>query len=137
MKKIIAILVSLIMVAIVFVACSSVVNENEIETSTSTTVAESTILEQETDYYETQPSSTEYYVEETTVQTYYHSALEGCVIVKQDGSQHVIYKKKCEAFGTLQSGTCSVYRGSGTLNSSFMCQNCRNVQSVQLHSEMQ
>ena len=135
MKKIILGLVSLIMAFVVFAACAKTVDEVEAVSSTVTTNAElSTTQEIESNEYDT---TTEYYIEETTTQFIYHSALEGCVIVEQDGSDHVIYQEKCEMCGTLQSGTHSVYRSMGTLNSSFMCQNCRNTQTVQLHSEMQ
>lgn len=129
MKKIIAILVSLIMLLTAFVACSKQVEVEAISTTQPASI-------EQIDEFETS-NTTSYYVEETTEQTYYHSALEGCVIVEQDGSDHVIYQEKCEMCGTLQSGTHSVYRSMGTLNSSFMCQNCRNTQTVQLHSEMQ
>lgn len=135
MKKIILGLASLIMVVAVFAACTKTVDEAE---AVSSTTAPNTELAptQEVENYE-YDTTTEYYIEESTTQFIYHSALEGCVIVEQDGSDHVIYQEKCEMCGTLQSGTHSVYRSMGTLNSSFMCQNCRNTQTVQLHSEMQ
>lgn len=133
MKKIIAILVSLIMVVAVFTACTNGATGYEVPDENEMT-QEQTTVEQEENY---ELETTGYYVEETTTQTYYHSALEGCVIVEQDGSEHVVYQEKCEACGTLQSGTRSVYHSFGTLNSSFHCYNCGNTQSVQLHSEMQ
>lgn len=135
MKKIILGLVSLIMVVAVFAACTKTVDEVEAVSSTVTTNAElSTTQEIESNEYDT---TTEYYIEETTTQFIYHSALEGCVIVEQDGSEHVVYQEKCEMCGTLRSGTHSVYHSGGTLHSSFYCPNCGNTQTVQLHSEMQ
>lgn len=135
MKKIITVSVSIIMVFVVFAACTKTVYEAE---TVSSTTAPNTELAptQEVENYE-YDTTTEYYIEESTTQFIYHSALEGCVIVEQDGSEHVVYQEKCEMCGTLRSGTHSVYHSGGTLHSSFYCPNCGNTQTVQLHSEMQ
>ena len=77
MKKIITVSVSIIMVFVVFAACTKTVDEAEAVSSTVTTNTElSTTQEIESNEYDT---TTEYYIEETTTQFIYHSALEGCV----------------------------------------------------------
>lgn len=59
-------------------------------------------------------------------------ALSGAIIIKQEGTR-IIYKKKCEKCGTVQSGsnTTSVSKSSSsTLTSSFRCIKCGNNQRI-------
>ena len=67
-----------------------------------------------------------------TEKTYYHSALQGAVIVEQDGSRSFKYQKKCDMCGYLDNTRVNVSKGVGTLDTSFRCHECGNHQKVKI-----
>ena len=67
-----------------------------------------------------------------TEKTYYHAALQGAVIVEQDGSRSFKYQKKCDACGYLDNTRINVSKGIGTLVTSFRCRECGNHQKVKI-----
>lgn len=69
-----------------------------------------------------------------TEKTYYHAALQGAVIVEQDGSRSFKYQKKCDACGYLDNTRVNVSKGIGTLDTSFRCHECGNHQKVKIRT---
>lgn len=67
-----------------------------------------------------------------TEKTYYHAALQGAVIVEQDGSRNFKYQKKCDVCGYLDNTRVNVSKGVGTLDTSFRCHECGNHQKVKI-----
>ena len=67
-----------------------------------------------------------------TEKTYYHAALQGAVIVEQDGSRSFKYQKKCDVCGYLDNTRVNVSKGVGTLDTSFRCHECSNHQKVKI-----
>lgn len=62
-----------------------------------------------------------------------HVALQGAVIVKQDGTSRFTYCRKCEACGYVESNMTRNTNGSGgKLKSSFYCPKCKNNQSIEI-----
>ena len=68
---------------------------------------------------------------------YNHVALQGAVIVEQDGKQYFKYKKKCELCGYISGGSTGTSASSGKLNSSFRCPDCGNQQKIQIETTRQ
>lgn len=61
-----------------------------------------------------------------------HVALQGAVIVKQDGTGNYTYYRKCEVCGYIESNVQrSGYAISGKSSSSFYCQKCRSTQKIE------
>jgi transcription elongation factor Elf1 len=58
------------------------------------------------------------------------TALQGAVIVKQDGSR-ISYKQKCDKCGNVSSDTTTTTIGSN-LTSNFRCSKCGNIQKIQI-----
>ena len=80
-------------------------------------------------------SQTEYYYEQpySETQTHItHVAVQGAVIVRQDGTASFTYCKKCEACGYIESNTRINSGGTGPskLTSSFYCPKCHNRQDI-------
>lgn len=69
--------------------------------------------------------------QEPKKKVYFHAALQGAVIVATDGNK-VSYQQKCESCGNLKPGKTTVYRNNGTYNSSFLCNKCKNQQTIQI-----
>ena len=96
-----------------------------------------------------QPYSDEINEVETVIQTVYvqpetrketiynHVALQGAVIVEQDGKPYFKYKKKCELCGYIAGGNTGISASSGKLNSSFRCPDCGNQQKIQIETTRQ
>ena len=130
MKKLIVCLLTIVL-AFVLVACYNS-KENEADEITSTTAA-TTASFSTTAGATTAATTTETYEEETQKQ-YYHSAIQGCVIENQDGSDEVKYCEKCESCGHVGSSTRIIHHQFGTYSSSFTCPQCGNVQKVEIES---
>ena len=66
-----------------------------------------------------------------------HVALQGAVIVKQDGTSRFTYCRKCEACGYVESNMKINTNGSGgKLTSGFYCPKCKNNQTIEIeHSK--
>ena len=81
---------------------------------------------------------TVYVQPETRKETIYnHVALQGAVIVEQDGKPYFKYKKKCELCGYISGGSTGTSASSGKLNSSFRCPDCGNNQKIQIETTRQ
>ncbi len=62
-----------------------------------------------------------------------HVALQGAVIVEQDGTSRFTYCRKCEACGYVESNMKRYTGGSfGKSTSSFYCPKCKNNQSIEI-----
>lgn len=62
---------------------------------------------------------------------YVHTAIEGAVIVEQDGSKEFSYQGHCEACGkTDTTMTKQTRASSGEITSAFLCPNCSNQQKI-------
>ena len=129
-KTLICTLLTIMLLICVFTGCAKSEDEESYEapqTATSTT------------QYTTQTTTQAYdngyndYEEETQTQ-YYHTAIEGCVIENQDGSEMLSYCEKCEACGYVSSSTHTITHSFGTYNSSFHCPQCGNMQSVSIET---
>ncbi len=98
------------------------------ETADETITAETTV--------QVQMSATTAYVpqEIRTEKMYYHAALQGAVIVEQDGSRNFKYQKKCDVCGYLDNTRVNVSKGVGTLDTSFRCHECGNHQKVNIRT---
>lgn len=78
---------------------------------------------------------TVYVQPETHKETFYnHVALQGAVIIEQDGRPYFKYKKKCELCGYVSGGSTGTSASSGKLNSSFRCPECGNQQKIQIET---
>ena len=81
---------------------------------------------------------TVYVQPETQRETVYnHIALQGAVVVEQDGRPYFKYKKKCELCGYISGGSTGTSASSGKLNSSFRCPDCGNQQKIQIETTRQ
>ncbi len=132
MKKVLKFLcvVMVICSGISLIACgkdaNNIQNSGMSETKTAQTTENQTerISETQNNYYET----------ETTETHYNHSAIQGCVIVEQDGSFMLQYSEKCESCGYVSARKHMIYHEWGTYTSSFMCPDCHNTQSVEIET---
>lgn len=114
----------LISAAVLCLSCSACSRESAEEISIARTT------EQEQTY-----ATTAYVPQEIrTEKMYYHAALQGAVIVEQDGSRSFKYQKKCDACGYLENTRVNVSKGVGTLDTSFRCHECGNHQKVKIRT---
>ena len=98
------------------------------ETAEETTTAEPTA--------QVQTSVTTAYTPQElhTQKTYYYAALQGALIVEQDGTRNFKYQKKCDVCGYLDNTRVNVSKGVGTLDTSFRCHECGNHQKVKIRT---
>lgn len=96
------------------------------ETAEETTTAETTVQ------YQTSATTAYTPQEIRTEKMYYHAALQGAVIVEQDGTRNFKYQKKCDECGYLDNICINVSKGVGTLDTSFRCHECGNYQKVKI-----
>lgn len=88
--------------------------------------------------YRSQSSQTDYYsttaYQPQTKAYVTHVALQGAVIVQQDGTEKYVYCRKCEACGYIESNMrCNTYGSPhGTLLSGFYCPECGNNQKIEI-----
>ena len=61
---------------------------------------------------------------------YYHSGGSGSVIISQDGSKKVKWKKKCNFCGNLENNTHISSRTSGSLRTTYRCNKCKKMSEV-------
>ena len=61
---------------------------------------------------------------------YYHSGGSGSVIISQDGSRKVKWKKKCNFCGNLENTTHNSSRSSGSLRTTYRCNKCKKMSDV-------
>lgn len=124
-KRIISVL-SAVTLCVSLASCSS-------ETTTNATT-EQTAVQTYSDEAVT-VIQTVYVQPETHKETFYnHVALQGAVIIEQDGRPYFKYKKKCELCGYVSGGSTGTSASSGKLNSSFRCPECGNQQKIQIET---
>ena len=138
MKKFLCVLVLILLSALMY-ACNSNQYSQQATVSQSQESEQDVITESSTessaeinttqDYYAQQP---EYSTESQA--TYQHTAIQGAVIVSQDGSMRFTYKKKCDSCGKVEPGSTTTSASSGTLSSSFRCSGCGNTQEIRISS---
>ena len=81
---------------------------------------------------------TVYVQPETRRETIYnHVALQGAMVVEQDGKPYFKYKKKCELCGYIAGSNTGISATSGKINSSFRCPDCGNQQKIQIETTRQ
>lgn len=73
---------------------------------------------------------------ETPEPTYYYAAIEGAVIVEQNGSQYYVYCNKCEKCDKVQSNMKHVRYTGGNLTSSYFCPDCKQSQRVEIEESV-
>ena len=130
-KRVISVL-SAVALCISLVSCSS-------EKTTEETIEQADVqtYSDETDEVAT-VIRTVYVQPETQRETVYnHVALQGAVVVEQDGRPYFKYKKKCELCSYISGGSTGTSASSGKLNSSFRCPNCGNQQKIQIETTRQ
>lgn len=136
MKKIFAILVSLIMAVAVFTACSKTVDETETVSSTATnTSTEIATSAQASEQMETAES----YVPQTQTKMVIMSfnAVEGAVIYDQsyDSNGYLEscqFHKKCEACGYVSNNNG---QARDNLTTGYYCTECGNNQHVEITAD--
>jgi len=71
---------------------------------------------------------------ETTEIHYNHSAIQGCVIIEQDGTPTFCYSEKCESCGYVSASAYTINHFGGSYTSGFHCPQCGNQQKVELNT---
>lgn len=74
--------------------------------------------------------------DETPKPTYYYAAIEGAVIVEQNGSQYYVYCNKCEKCDKVQSNMKHVRHTGGNLTTSYFCPDCKQSQRVEIEESV-
>lgn len=74
--------------------------------------------------------------DETPKPTYYYAAIEGAVIVEQNGSQYYVYCNKCEKCDKVQSNMKHVQHTGGNLTTSYFCPDCKQSQRVEIEESV-
>lgn len=130
MKTFICIL--MVVLAVSLTACE---NDNGADDTTSPAASTADVVSSSASSVyeaETKPESENTEPEQEPI--YYHAAICGAVVTKQDGSPRFTYVKKCENCGTVQSGSSTTNATGGVLHSSFMCSNCRETQRFEIET---
>ena len=130
MKKVLKILcvVMVIGLGVSLVACSKDGTQN---TAMSETINSQTTENQTEIISETQNNDYEMEITETH---YNHSAIQGCVIVEQDGTSMVQYSEKCESCGYISPSKHTINHFDGGYTTSFLCPQCQNTQTVEINT---
>lgn len=132
MKKVLKILCVIMVIGLGFslTACgkdaSSIQNTDMSKTKTVQTTERQTERTSETqnNYYETEATETHYN----------HSAIQGCVIVEQDGTPMLQYSEKCESCGYVSESKHTINHFDGGYTTSFTCPQCQNTQMVEINT---
>lgn len=133
-KKAIKTFICILMVvlAVSLTACE---NDNGADDKTSPAVSTTDVTDSSaSSVYEEETKPNSENTEPEQEPTYYHAAICGAVVTKQDGSPRFTYVKKCENCGTVQSGSSTTNATGGVLHSSFMCSNCRETQRFEIET---
>lgn len=136
-KKAIVLLLTLMM-CVAFSGCEAGNEKDFQDQSTTSSDISSTTTTTEDDFDNVMTTQNSQMVTTTQVQKVTtHVALQGAVIVEQDGTGMFRYKKKCEACGYIPSGTISATHYDGKNSSSFTCSKCGNQQKIEIehHTE--
>lgn len=106
------------------------INRIEETHSTSNTAGSALTTENQNETFS--EAETDYSVPETTETHYNHSAIQGCVIVEQDGTQMLQYSEKCESCGYVGAGKQTIYHYMDSYTTSFLCPQCGNTQMIEI-----
>lgn len=136
-KKLIA-LVLVLLLCIAFAGCGESNNQDEEKTQNNISSVESDSSKEDSNNnitsssleVESQTTQVVPSVPEKKIIT--HTAVQGCVIVSQDGSAMHTYKKKCESCGNVVPGTVTQGKYDGKTQTSFNCSKCGNKQKIEI-----
>lgn len=101
--------------------------------STQTNKSSSKIEDAESNHISSSNTSVE---DKTPEPTYYYAAIEGAVIVEQNGSQYYVYCNKCEKCDKVQSNMKHVRHTGGNLTTSYFCPDCKQSQRVEIEESV-
>lgn len=137
MKKVLKILcvVLVISLGVSLAACGKTKSEkhiSRIEETQSTSNTAGSALTTETQNETFSEDERDYDIPETTETHYNHSAIQGCVIVEQDGTPMLQYSEKCESCGYVGAGKQTIYHYMDSYTTSFLCPQCSNTQMVEI-----
>ena len=139
MKKVLKIICVILVISlgVSLTACSKNSNEKDmsmIEETQSTSNTAVSALTTENQNETLSETEADYTVPETTETRYNHSAIQGCVIVEQDGTPMLQYSEKCEScrYGSARKQTINHFGGMYT--GSFNCPQCGNTQRVEINT---
>ena len=136
-KKLTALVLTLLL-CVAFVGCGESNNQDEEKTQNNVSSVESDSSEVNSNNDTSSSNST---IESQVSQTISsepekkiitHTAVQGCVIVSQDGSAMHTYKKKCESCGNVVPGTVTQGKYDGKTQTSFNCSKCGNKQKIEI-----
>lgn len=108
------------------------INRIEETHSTSNTTGSALTTENQNETFS--EAETDYSVPETTETHYNHSAIQGCVIVEQDGTPMFQYSEKCESCGYISPNKQTIYHYMDNYTTSFLCPQCQNNQTVKIET---
>lgn len=106
MKKVLKILcvVMVICIGVSFTSCGKTSDEPQTTKNVTSSLTEAN---ENASQFETTKVTKNYYEEEEVSEThYYHAAIEGAVIIQQDGSEILNFSEKCE--NCLLKRSCSI-----------------------------
>lgn len=118
MKKVLKIICVILVISlgVSLTACSKNSNEKNmsmIEETQSTSNAAGSALTTENQNETFSEAETDYTVPETIETHYNHSAIQGCVIVEQDGTPMLQYSEKCESCGYVSASKQTINHFEG------------------------
>lgn len=137
LKKLTALVLALLL-CMAFVGCGESNNQDEEKTKNNVSSVESDSSKNDSN---SNTTSSNLEVESQTTQVVpsvpekkiiTHTAVQGCVIVSQDGSAMHTYKKKCESCGNVVPGTVTQGKYDGKTQTSFNCSKCGNKQKIEI-----
>lgn len=139
MKKVLKIICVILVISlgVSLTACSKNSNEKDmsmIEETQSTSNAAGSALTTENQNETLSETETDYSVSETIETHYNHSAIQGCVIVEQDGTPMLQYSEKCESCGYVSASKQTINHFGGMYTGSFNCPQCGNTQRVEINT---
>lgn len=139
MKKVLKIICVILVISlgVSLAACGKTKSEkdiNRIEETQSTSNTAGSALTTENQSETFSEAEMDYSVLETTETHYNHSAIQGCVIVEQDGTSMLQYSEKCESCGYVSANKQTINHFGGMYTGSFNCPKCGNTQRVEINT---
>lgn len=131
-------LVLVLLLCMAFVGCGESKNQDEEKTQNNVSSVESDSLKNDSNSnatssnLEVESQTTQVVPSEPEKKIISHIAVQGCVIVSQDGSATHTYKKKCESCGNVVPGTVTQGKYDGKTQTSFNCSKCGNKQKIEI-----
>lgn len=136
-KKLTALVLTLLL-CVAFVGCGESNNQDEEKTQNNVSSVESDSSKNDSNNntassnLEVESQTTQVIPSEPEKKIITHTAVQGCVIVNQDGSAMHTYKKKCESCGNVVPGTVTQGKYDGKTQTSFNCSKCGNKQKIEI-----